>query len=163
MATYISRRNFAKHAGLLFAGAHFAPWMKFASAADVEYVVGDTATGKIRGVYAQQNAEVVPIFRTWLEPFADLGATAVTMRNTGSTDHVAFDSVGLPGFQFIQDEVEYSTRDAEGLTNHQVAERMFVAPATVKTHLAHIFRKLDVHSRTELSARAGERKVRLSS
>jgi Zn-dependent M28 family amino/carboxypeptidase len=77
----------------------------------------DNGTGKIRGVWAQENAGVVPIFKAWLEPFADLGATTVTMRNTGSTDHVAFDSVGIPGFQFIQDPVEYSG-DGKGLTHH---------------------------------------------
>jgi hypothetical protein len=51
-----------------------------------------------------------PIFESWLKPFADLGATTVTIRNTGGTDHLAFDAVGLPGFQFIQDPIEYETR-----------------------------------------------------
>lgn len=78
----------------------------------------DNGTGKIRGIYAQENAAVVPIFRAWLEPFADLGATTVSMRNTGSTDHMAFDSVGIPGFQFIQDAVEYADNDGRGLTHH---------------------------------------------
>jgi hypothetical protein len=77
----------------------------------------DNGTGMIRGVYAQGNAAMVPIFTAWLEPFHDLGATTVTMRNTGGTDHLAFDGVGLPGFQFIQDAVEYSS-DARGLTHH---------------------------------------------
>jgi Zn-dependent M28 family amino/carboxypeptidase len=53
---------------------------------------------------------VRPFFRAWLAPFADLGAQTLTLANTGSTDHVPFDSIGLPGFQFIQDEIEYSTR-----------------------------------------------------
>ncbi len=70
----------------------------------------DNGTGKIRGIYAQENAAVVPIFSSWLEPLRDLGATTVTMRNTGSTDHVPFDEVGIPAFQFIQDEVEYMSR-----------------------------------------------------
>jgi Zn-dependent M28 family amino/carboxypeptidase len=78
----------------------------------------DNGTGKIRGIYAENNAAVVPIFASWLAPFADLGATTVTLRTTGSTDHVSFDRVGLPGFQFIQDEVEYSDFDAKGLTHH---------------------------------------------
>ena len=69
----------------------------------------DNGTGRIRGIYAQGNAAVVPIFEAWLKPVADLGATTVTMRNTGGTDHQPFDSVGLPGFQFIQDEVEYGS------------------------------------------------------
>jgi hypothetical protein len=70
----------------------------------------DNGTGKIRGIYAQGNAAVVPIFQQWGEPFRDLGFTTVTMRNTGSTDHVSFDAIGIPGFQFIQDPVEYETR-----------------------------------------------------
>ena len=51
----------------------------------------------------------MPVFRAWLAPFADLGATIVTTRNTGSTDHIAFDRVGLPGFQFVQDPADYFT------------------------------------------------------
>ncbi|WP_338867992.1 M20/M25/M40 family metallo-hydrolase [Spirosoma sp. SC4-14] len=70
----------------------------------------DNGTGKIRGVYVQGNDEVGPIFTQWLTPFHDLGATTVTPRNTGGTDHLSFDRVGLPGFQFIQDPIEYSTR-----------------------------------------------------
>ena len=70
----------------------------------------DNGTGKIRGVYLQGNAAVGPIFKTWLEPFADLGATTLTIRNTGGTDHLSFDAVGIPGFQFIQDPMDYNTR-----------------------------------------------------
>ncbi len=70
----------------------------------------DNGTGRIRGIYLQGNEEVRPIFEAWLEPFKDMGATTVTIRNTGGTDHQSFDGVGLPGFQFIQDEVEYGTR-----------------------------------------------------
>ena len=70
----------------------------------------DNGGGKIRGIYAQGNDEVVPIFKTWMEPFLDLGASAVTLRNTGSTDHISFDEVGIPGFQFIQDPLDYGTR-----------------------------------------------------
>jgi carboxypeptidase Q len=70
----------------------------------------DNGTGKIRGVYLQGNEAVRPIFRAWLEPFRDLGAATLTSRNTGGTDHLSFDAVGLPGFQFIQDEIEYDTR-----------------------------------------------------
>jgi len=67
----------------------------------------DNGSGKIRGIYAEENAAVVPIFEAWLRPFADLGATTVSQRHTGATDHVPFDSVGLPGFQFIQDQLDY--------------------------------------------------------
>jgi hypothetical protein len=70
----------------------------------------DNGTGKIRGVYLQGNEAVRPIFRAWLEPFRDLGAATLSSRNTGGTDHLSFDAVGLPGFQFIQDEIEYDTR-----------------------------------------------------
>lgn len=70
----------------------------------------DNGTGKIRGVYMQGNAAVRPYFEAWLAPFGDLGAKTVTIRNTGGTDHLSFDRIGLPGFQFIQDEIEYSTR-----------------------------------------------------
>ena len=67
----------------------------------------DNGSGRFRGVYAQENLAVMPIFQAWLEPFHDVGATTVVTRNTGSTDHVSFDRVGLPGFQFIQDRLDY--------------------------------------------------------
>jgi hypothetical protein len=70
----------------------------------------DNGTGKIRGVYLQGNPAVGPIFREWLQPFRDLGAATVSLTSTGGTDHLSFDGVGLPGFQFIQDPVEYPTR-----------------------------------------------------
>lgn len=70
----------------------------------------DNGTGKVRGVYAQGNDMMKPVFDAWLKPLNDLGATAVTNRNTGGTDHQSFDGVGIPGFQFIQDPIEYSTR-----------------------------------------------------
>ncbi len=69
----------------------------------------DNGTGAIRGVYLQGNDAVAPIFREWMEPFRSIGMTTLTIRNTGGTDHQSFDGVGLPGFQFIQDEVEYGT------------------------------------------------------
>jgi carboxypeptidase Q len=78
----------------------------------------DNGTGKIRGIYTQENAAVAPIFEAWLSPFKDLGAATVTENNTGGTDHQAFDGVGLPGFQFIQDPVEYSDPKTRGLTHH---------------------------------------------
>lgn len=70
----------------------------------------DNGTGKIRGIYLQNNAAAGPVFSKWLEPFYDLDAKTVTIDNTGGTDHLAFDAVGIPGFQFIQDEIEYDTR-----------------------------------------------------
>jgi carboxypeptidase Q len=70
----------------------------------------DNGTGKIRGVYMQSNPAVRPFFEAWLSPFSDLGAKTLTISNTGGTDHLPFDAIGLPGFQFIQDEIEYGTR-----------------------------------------------------
>ena len=70
----------------------------------------DNGTGKIRGVYLQGNEALAGLFRQWLAPFRDLGAETLSLSNTGGTDHLSFDGVGLPGFQFIQDEIEYDTR-----------------------------------------------------
>lgn len=70
----------------------------------------DNGTGKIRGVYMQGNSLVRPYFEAWLAPFAEMGARTLTLSNTGGTDHLSFDRIGLPGFQFIQDEIEYDTR-----------------------------------------------------
>jgi len=70
----------------------------------------DNGTGKIRGIYTQSNGAVYSIFKQWMEPLADLGVTAITNQNTGGTDHLSFDAVGVPGFQFIQDDADYETR-----------------------------------------------------
>lgn len=70
----------------------------------------DNGSGKIRGIFSQNNEKAHEIFKTWLEPFADMEATGVTNSNTGATDHLPFDAVGIPGFQFIQDPLEYETR-----------------------------------------------------
>ena len=73
------------------------------------YLNLDNGSGKIRGVYLQGNDAARPLFEKWLVPFHDLGATALTLKNTGGTDHLSFDAVGLPGFQFIQDPLDYGT------------------------------------------------------
>ena len=73
----------------------------------------DNGTGAIRGVYLQGNAAVGPIFKAWMEPFKSIGMTHVTTGNTGGTDHGSFDGVGLPGWQFIQDAIEY-----DSMTHH---------------------------------------------
>ncbi|WP_347925191.1 M28 family peptidase [Pontimicrobium sp. SW4] len=70
----------------------------------------DNGTGKLRGVYLQGNQAVSPIFREWLKPFHDMGASTLSLSNTGGTDHLAFDAVGIPGFQFIQEPISYSTK-----------------------------------------------------
>lgn len=82
----------------------------------------DNGTGKIRGVYLQGNEAVRALFRQWLAPFRDLGATTLSISNTGGTDHLSFDAIGLPGFQFIQDEIEYDTRTHH--SNQDVFDRI---------------------------------------
>ncbi len=70
----------------------------------------DNGAGRIRGIYSQSNDAVRPIFEAWMVPFKDLGAKTVTIRNTGSTDHIPFDAIGIPGFQFVQDPLDYGSR-----------------------------------------------------
>lgn len=77
----------------------------------------DNGTGKIRGIYTQGNTVMAPIFEQWIVPLKDLGVTTVTNRNTGGTDHLSFDAVGIPGFQFIQDDLDYESR-----THHSSAD-----------------------------------------
>jgi Zn-dependent M28 family amino/carboxypeptidase len=70
----------------------------------------DNGTGKVRGIYGEENAGVQPIFEAWIAPLRSLGVTTVAPRPTGGTDHQSFDRVGLPGFQFIQDVMDYDSR-----------------------------------------------------
>jgi carboxypeptidase Q len=86
------------------------------------YFNTDNGGGKFLGVFAEGNSAVASIFQQWVAPISDLGFTTVTLRNTGSTDHVSFDQVGLPGFQFIQDPRDYDTRSAH--TNMDTYERL---------------------------------------
>jgi carboxypeptidase Q len=88
----------------------------------------DNGTGKLLGIYAENNAAVVPIFQQWIEPLKDLGVTTISMRNSGSTDHESFNLVGIPGFQFIQDPRDYTTRSVH--TNQDVYERL--SPSDLK-------------------------------
>ncbi|NSW94961.1 MAG: M20/M25/M40 family metallo-hydrolase [Bacteroidales bacterium] len=81
---------------------HKPDYDKFAA-----YFNMDNGSGKYRGIYLQENDLVRPVFEEWIKPFADMGVTTISIRNTGGTDHQSFDAVGLPGFQFIQDELEY--------------------------------------------------------
>jgi carboxypeptidase Q len=82
----------------------------------------DNGTGELLGIYAENNAAVVPIFKQWIEPLKDIGVTTISMRNAGSTDHESFNDVGIPGFQFIQDPRDYETRSVH--TNQDVYERL---------------------------------------
>jgi hypothetical protein len=94
--------------------AHFADRATMALKPDharmSAYFNVDNGTGAIRGVYLQGNEAVAPIFEAWMKPLANIGMTTLTIRDTGGTDHQSFDGVGLPGFQFIQDPLEYGTR-----------------------------------------------------
>ena len=107
----------------------------------------DNGSGKIRGVYLQENATVAPIFQQWIGPLKDLGVSTLTMRNTGGTDHEAFDAVGIPGFQFIQDPLDYGSRthhsnmdtyerlDPEALAQAAVVEAIFVYNAGMRDQM----------------------------
>ena len=107
----------------------------------------DNGTGKIRGIYLQQNPAVSWIFQQWMEPLKDLGVGTITMRDTGGTDHEAFDSVGVPGFQFIQDQLDYGARthhsnmdtyerlQADDLAQAAVVEAIFVYNTAVRDQM----------------------------
>ena len=84
--------------------------LKPAHAKFAGYFNVDNGTGAIRGVYLQGNEAIAPVFEAWMKPFNNIGMDTLTIRDTGGTDHQSFDAVGLPGFQFIQDPVEYNTR-----------------------------------------------------
>ncbi len=113
----------------------------------------DNGTGKVRGVYLQGNDAMRPVFEAWLAPFRDLGASTITIRNTGGTDHQSFDQVGLPGFQFIQDELEY-----ERLTHHSnmdvydhvVPADLMQASAVIASIVYHAANRAELLPRKEL-------------
>ena len=113
----------------------------------------DNGSGKVRGVYLQGNDAMRPVFEAWLAPFRDLGATTITIRNTGGTDHQSFDQVGLPGFQFIQDELEY-----ERLTHHSnmdvydhvVPADLMQASAVIASLVYHAANRAELLPRKEL-------------
>ncbi len=107
-------------------GTNAAPSRKLIRGPEYEslsaYFNLDNGAGKIRGVYMQGNEAVRPLFRRWLEPFSELGAETLTLANTGGTDHTSFDSIGLPGFQFIQDPIDYWSRTHH--SNEDVYDRI---------------------------------------
>ena len=94
------------------------PEQKFISA----YYNLDNGAGRIRGIYLQSNPAVKPIFEEWLKPLNDLGALYAINRNAGSTDHISFDALGIPGFEFSQDRLEYFTRTHH--TNQDTYDRL---------------------------------------
>jgi hypothetical protein len=107
----------------------------------------DNGSGKIRGVYLQQNGAVAPIFAQWMAPLKDLGVEAISMQNTGGTDHESYDAIGIPGFQFIQDPLDYGSRthhsnmdtyerlQAEDLAQAALVEAIFVYNAAMREQM----------------------------
>jgi len=107
----------------------------------------DNGSGQIRGIYLQQNGAVEPIFKQWMEPLKDVGVTTIALRNTGGTDHLSFDAVGIPGFQFIQDPLDYTSRthhsnmdtyerlQAEDLAQAAFVEAIFVYNAAMRDQM----------------------------
>jgi carboxypeptidase Q len=107
----------------------------------------DNGSGKIRGIYLQGNAEAGPIFAQWMEPLKDVGVATITDRDTGGTDHEAFDAVGIPGFQFIQDPLDYGSRthhsnmdtyerlQSEDLAQAAMVEAIFVYNAAMRDQM----------------------------
>jgi hypothetical protein len=121
----------------------------------------DNGTGRLRGIYLQGNAALRPVFTQWLEPFKDMGAATVTINNTGSTDHVSFDAVGIPGFQFIQDPIEYNTRTHHtnmDTYDHLVPEDLKQASVIVASFVYHTAMRDEKLPRKELPKPRGEQR-----
>ena len=119
------------------------------------YFNHDNGTGKIRGVYLQENDAMRPVFEAWLAPFRDLGVTTISIRNTGGTDHQSFDQVGLPGFQFIQDELEYGRvthHSNMDVYDHAVPADLMQAAAVIASVLYNAANRAEMLPRKELPA-----------
>lgn len=118
----------------------------------------DNGTGKIRGIYLQGNTAVAPIFNAWLQPFRDLDAGTVSFSNTGGTDHLAFDAVGIPGFQFIQDPVAYFNRTHHSNMDnwdHLSGEDLSQAATIIASFIFHTAQREDKLPRKALDLKAG--------
>ena len=142
-----------------YAKAHFADtangqWVLKPEQAKVSaYYNLDNGTGKIRGVYLQGNEAERAIFAKWLEPFNDMGAKTITISNTGGTDHLSFDRVGIPGFQFIQDEIEYDTRTHHSnmdTYDHLVADDLKQAAVIIATFVYNTAQRDEEMPRKEM-------------
>jgi hypothetical protein len=121
----------------------------------------DNGTGKIRGIYLQGNDLTRPIFTKWFEPFGDMGAKTITINNTGGTDHLSFVDVGIPGFQFIQDPIEYDTRTHHSnmdTYDHLVPEDLRQAAIIVATFVYNTAQRDEKLPRKELPAARGARR-----
>jgi hypothetical protein len=117
------------------------------------YFNHDNGSGKIRGVYLQGNDAMRPVFEAWLGPFHDLGVTTISIRSTGGTDHQSFDQVGLPGFQFIQDPLEYGTRTHHSnmdVYDHVVPADLMQAAAVIASVVYHAANRPEMLPRKEL-------------
>ena len=120
----------------------------------------DNGTGKVRGVYLQGNEAIAPIFRAWLRPFHVHGASTMTLDDTGGTDHLAFHGVGVPGFQFIQDPVSYSTRTHHSSMDnwdHAVAEDLMQASIVMASFVWHTAQRDEMLPRQAVQPGGGRR------
>jgi carboxypeptidase Q len=100
----------------------------------------DNGSGRIRGVYLQSHEAMRPLFEQWLAPFRDLGVTTITIRDTGGTDHLAFTQVGLPAFQFVQDDLDYGTvthHSSADTFEHAVSADLMQASAVIASVVYH--------------------------
>lgn len=135
-----SRAYVAEHFAEAAGGGEPLAKLKPAHANFSAYYNMDNGTGKIRGVYLQGNDGVGPIFRSWLAPFHDLDAATLSLNNTGGTDHLAFDAVGLPGFQFIQEPIAYSSRTHHSnmdVYDHAIDDDLMQAATIIATFAYH--------------------------
>ncbi len=123
------------------------------------YLNLDNGSGKIRGVYLQGNDAARPIFQQIIGPFHDMGVTTLTLQNTGGTDHLSFDAVGLPGFQFIQDSLDYmSTTHHSNMDtySHAVSEDLMQASAVIATAVYEIANREERFPRKPLPPAEGK-------
>jgi Zn-dependent M28 family amino/carboxypeptidase len=119
------------------------------------YLNLDNGSGKIRGIYLEGNDEARPLFTHYLAPFHDLGVTTTTLKSTGSTDHVSFDAVGLPGFQFIQDPLDYENlvhHSDVDTYSHAVEADLMQASAVIATLVYDFANRDEMVPRKELPA-----------
>ncbi len=147
-----------------YVGDHFADLNTMALRPEHEKLSGyfnlDNGSGRIRGVYLQQHEAMRPLFEQWLAPFRDLGVTTITIRNTGGTDHLSFARVGLPGFQFIQDGLDYGTvthHTSADTYEHAVAADLMQASAVIASVVYHAANRPDRLPRRALPHRAATR------
>lgn len=122
------------------------------------YLNFDNGTGRIRGIYTQMNEGVIPIFEQMLSPFYDLGVVTVRHGNTGGTDHLSFDRAGIPGFQFVQDPIEYSLRSHHSHVDtfeRLVLDDLKQAAVVVASLAYHLAMRDDMLPRKPTDATAG--------